>query len=47
MPGSARGGRGGRDRVANLLVGDLWLLAGQSNMQGVGNLENRRCRAHW
>ncbi|HEY3443705.1 MAG TPA: sialate O-acetylesterase [Paludibaculum sp.] len=26
--------------VANLLVGDLWLLAGQSNMEGVGNLED-------
>lgn len=24
--------------VANLLVGDLWILAGQSNMEGVGNL---------
>ena len=24
--------------VANILVGDLWILAGQSNMQGVGNL---------
>jgi len=26
--------------VSNLLVGDLWILAGQSNMEGVGNLEN-------
>jgi sialate O-acetylesterase len=26
--------------VSDLLVGDLWLLAGQSNMEGVGNLEN-------
>lgn len=26
--------------VDNLLVGDLWVLAGQSNMEGVGNLEN-------
>ncbi len=26
--------------VSDLLVGDLWLLAGQSNMQGVGNLVN-------
>lgn len=25
--------------VDNLLVGDLWVLAGQSNMEGVGNLE--------
>jgi sialate O-acetylesterase len=25
--------------VSNVLVGDLWLLAGQSNMEGVGNLE--------
>ncbi|MBI2435912.1 MAG: sialate O-acetylesterase [Candidatus Hydrogenedentes bacterium] len=24
--------------VADVLVGDLWILAGQSNMQGVGNL---------
>jgi sialate O-acetylesterase len=24
----------------HLLVGDLWVLAGQSNMEGVGNLEN-------
>jgi carbohydrate esterase-like sialic acid-specific acetylesterase/stress responsive alpha/beta barrel protein len=24
--------------VANLLVGDLWILAGQSNMEGVGDL---------
>jgi sialate O-acetylesterase len=24
----------------NVLVGDLWILAGQSNMEGVGNLEN-------
>jgi sialate O-acetylesterase len=26
------------DSVKDLLVGDLWLLVGQSNMQGVGNL---------
>ncbi len=26
--------------VANVLVGDLWVLAGQSNMEGVGNLED-------
>lgn len=26
--------------VAGVLVGDLWVLAGQSNMEGVGNLEN-------
>jgi len=26
--------------VKNVLVGDLWLLAGQSNMQGYGNLED-------
>ncbi|MDX2267652.1 MAG: sialate O-acetylesterase [Bryobacter sp.] len=25
---------------SNVLVGDIWLLAGQSNMEGVGNLEN-------
>jgi sialate O-acetylesterase len=27
-------------QVANVLAGDLWVLAGQSNMQGVGNLLN-------
>ncbi len=26
--------------VDNVLVGDLWVLAGQSNMEGVGNLED-------
>lgn len=26
--------------VDGILVGDLWVLAGQSNMEGVGNLEN-------
>lgn len=26
-------------QVESLLVGDLWVLAGQSNMEGVGNLE--------
>lgn len=26
--------------VAGVLVGDLWVLAGQSNMEGVGNLED-------
>lgn len=26
--------------VNDILVGDLWVLAGQSNMEGVGNLEN-------
>ncbi|MCS7044403.1 MAG: sialate O-acetylesterase [Bryobacteraceae bacterium] len=32
---------GSRDvaAVAHVLVGDLWVLAGQSNMEGVGNLE--------
>lgn len=25
--------------VGNILVGDLWILAGQSNMEGVGNLQ--------
>jgi sialate O-acetylesterase len=25
--------------ISNILVGDLWVLAGQSNMEGVGNLE--------
>lgn len=32
---------GGQTQAAqNVLVGDLWILAGQSNMEGVGNLEN-------
>jgi sialate O-acetylesterase len=26
------------DRVVGLLIGDLWVLAGQSNMEGVGDL---------
>lgn len=26
--------------VANILVGDIWILAGQSNMEGVGDLAN-------
>jgi carbohydrate esterase-like sialic acid-specific acetylesterase len=29
---------GSQASAANLLVGDLWLLAGQSNMEGVGDL---------
>lgn len=32
------GGGEATDRVAGLLVGDLWVLAGQSNMEGVGDL---------
>jgi sialate O-acetylesterase len=28
------------DEVLNVLVGDVWVLAGQSNMQGVGNRVN-------
>jgi len=28
------------ETVLGVLVGDLWILAGQSNMQGVGDLEN-------
>lgn len=32
------GGGEASDRVAGLLVGDLWVLAGQSNMEGVGDL---------
>jgi sialate O-acetylesterase len=27
-------------RITNLLVGDLWILAGQSNMEGVGDLRD-------
>lgn len=26
--------------IHDVLVGDIWILAGQSNMQGVGNMEN-------
>jgi sialate O-acetylesterase len=26
--------------IYDVLVGDVWILAGQSNMQGVGNIEN-------
>jgi sialate O-acetylesterase len=35
--------RAGEDTaaVSPVLVGDLWILAGQSNMQGVGNLDGR------
>jgi sialate O-acetylesterase len=32
------GGAEATDRVVGLLVGDLWVLAGQSNMEGVGDL---------
>ena len=32
--------------VRSLLVGDLWILAGQSNMQGVGNLVNTEPTSH-
>lgn len=28
-----------RTTVSNVLVGDLWILAGQSNMQGIGDLQ--------
>ena len=34
-----RGGGSGVTAVPDVLVGDLWILAGQSNMEGVGNLE--------
>lgn len=34
---SANGAAVASDEVANVLVGDVWILAGQSNMQGVGN----------
>lgn len=27
--------------VKDVLIGDVWILAGQSNMEGIGNLENR------
>jgi len=35
-----RAGGSGVTAVDDILVGDLWILAGQSNMEGVGNLEN-------
>jgi len=34
----ALGNVGDHTEVANILVGDLWILAGQSNMEGVGDL---------
>ena len=34
----ARGNVAAHTEVANILVGDLWILAGQSNMQGYGDL---------
>lgn len=34
----ALGGVASHTEVANILVGDIWILAGQSNMEGVGNL---------
>jgi sialate O-acetylesterase len=34
---SANGAALASDEVLNVLVGDVWILAGQSNMQGVGN----------
>lgn len=36
----AEGAPVARDEVLNVLVGDVWVLAGQSNMQGVGNRVN-------
>ena len=35
-----RAGGSAASSVDDILVGDLWILAGQSNMEGVGNLEN-------
>lgn len=32
--------------VAGVLAGDLWVLAGQSNMQGVGNLDENVAKPH-
>src|SRR3989304_5658203 len=34
------GGEVAGAKVDHVLVGDLWILAGQSNMQGVGVLKN-------
>lgn len=36
----AAGGPYQVDDVTNILVGDIWMLAGQSNMEGCGNLHN-------
>ena len=33
--------------AANVLVGDLWVLAGQSNMEGVGSLQNSETPHPW
>lgn len=32
--------------VNNVLVGDLWVLAGQSNMEGIGDLDDRVDKPH-
>lgn len=37
---TANGAALASDEVLNVLVGDVWILAGQSNMQGVGNRVN-------
>lgn len=37
---TANGATVASDEVLNVLVGDVWVLAGQSNMQGVGNRVN-------
>ncbi len=34
------GGTKASEAIEDLLVGDIWVLGGQSNMEGVGNLEN-------
>lgn len=33
--------------ATDVLVGDLWVLAGQSNMEGVGNLRDVETPLHW
>ncbi|MCZ7645868.1 MAG: sialate O-acetylesterase [Planctomycetota bacterium] len=43
---AAQGAELGRREIKPVFVGDLWVLAGQSNMQGIGNLDARMERPH-
>ena len=38
--GAAKGKGGEKLTVRSVLVGDVWILAGQSNMEGIGHLKN-------